>query len=333
MLNLINLFKQLKLPSSVGSKNQPRFSALPIPGYSNHRLAKDINGYPSLLISTKESPAINRPAPIKLEHLEVIYDIECRISHKETLENSKFTVISCTDQDIFLQEYFLRIGNAVIAVIGDSPSHRQVAKAVGDLVELFRVMNEAPRKSVQGLWAELLLISLATGPISLIRAWHRNPSDKFDFGSGNQRVEIKSATSRLREHHFSLDQLKPPSSVDVLIASVFVERVGTGTSLAELAESVRLKISKEPELLLYLDQVMGNTLGNDWRSVAKDKFDLKLAKKSLMFFLPENIPCIDSDLPKGVSDVHFKVDLSGSQSIDKKSEKLKDGIFKAAFPR
>lgn len=333
MLNLINLFKQLKLPNSINDKNQPRFSALPISNYSNHRLAKDVNGFPSLLISTKESPAINRPAPIKLEHLEVLYDIDCRISHKERLEDSRFTVISCTDIDVSLQEYFLRIGNAVIAVIGNSPSHRQVAKAVGDLVELFRVMNEAPKKSVQGLWAELLLISLATDPTSLVRAWHRNSEDKFDFSSGSQRLEIKSSTSKIRQHHFSLDQLKSPIGVDVLVASVFVERVGAGTSLTELAELVRLKISKEPELLLYLDQVIGNTLGNDWRSAAKDKFDLKLAIKSLLFFLPENIPCINSNLPKEISDVHFKVDLTDTRTLNKKTLSVKSGIFKAVLPK
>jgi hypothetical protein len=182
------------------------------------------------------------------------------------------------------------------------------------------------------LWAELLLISLASDPVTLLRAWHRLPGDKYDFSSENQRVEIKSAKSKLRQHHFALDQLSSPG-VDVLVASVFVERVGSGTSLTELAELVRSKINSDPGLLFYLERVIGSTLGSSWRSAAKDKFDLRLAKKSLLFFSPESIPCIDPKLPKGVTDVHFKVDLTDIPSLDKKIFKSKGGLFKAAMPR
>lgn len=331
MINLISLYKQLKLPTK--ESREAKFSASPIPGFPKHRLAKDIRGLPCLLIATDESTSSNRPASIKLEHLEVIYDVDCRISHDGKLEESRFTVISCTEEDTLMQEYFLRIGGAVVTAIGDSPTHKQISKAVDNLVELFRVMSEAPKKSVQGLWAELLVISTAADPTLMIRAWHRSPDDKYDFSAENQRIETKSATSKSRIHHFSLEQLNPPKGVDVLVASVFVERIGAGLSLLDLAEMVRTKINDEPDLLLYLDQMIGMTLGNNWRSAAKDKFDYTLAKKSLALFSSEVIPCIDSNLPKGISNVHFKVDLSNTPIIDKKLLNSNSGIFKAVLSK
>lgn len=332
IMNLVNLYKQLKPPVNKTSENEVRFSACTIPGYSKHRLAKDINGFPCLLIATKEFSTAKRPAPIKLEHLEVLYDVNCRILHKNSLEDSRFTVICCKTQDYSMQDYFLRTGNAIMELIGESPTHAQVTKAVDNLVELFRALNEPPRKSVQGLWAEVFLISMVSNPIGLIKAWHSSPDDKYDFSAENQRIETKSATSsRLRQHHFSLEQLNPPQGIEVIIASVFVERIGAGMSLMDLVEMIRTKIDKEPELLLYLDQMIGSTLGKNWRLAANDRFDYKLAKRSLTFFSSKEIPSIDPNLPKGVSNVHFQVDLVGVPVIDKKENNLKDGIFGVAL--
>jgi len=328
MINLVKLYKQLKPPVNNASENQARFSACAIPGYTKHRLAKNVNGFPCLLVATQDFSAPKRPASIKLEHLEILYDVNCRISHKDSLEDSRFTVISCKTEDPSIQDYFLRTGNAIIELIGDSPTHKQVAKAVDNLVELFRVLNEAPRKSVQGLWAEVFLMSISSNPITLLKAWHRSPGDKYDFGAENQRIETKSATSsRLRQHHFSFEQLNPPQGVRVIIASIFVERIGAGTSLDDLVEMVRKKINKEPEFLLYLDQMVGMTLGNNWKSAAKDKFDYQLAKKSITFYWSDSIPCINPDLPKQISDVRFKVDLTDAPTLDKERIKSQGGIF------
>lgn len=333
MINLINLYKQLKSPATNALESKVRFSACPIPGYTKHRLAKDINGFPNLLIATQESSVSSRPASVKLEHLEVLYDVNCRISHKDSLEESRFTVICCTEQDPLMQEYFLRTCSAIIATIGNYPTYRQVAKSVGNLVELFRALNEAPKKSVQGLWAELLVISISSNPIALIKAWHRSPGDLYDFSADNLRIEVKSAMSKTRKHHFSLEQLNPPAGVNAIIASVFVERVGSGTSLYELAEIVRKKIDKEPDLLVHLDQIIGMTLGNSWQKASKDRFDYLLAKNSLYFYESEKIPKVDINLPKEISEVHFKVDLTNVPKIDKKEFKLDDGIFGKFFSK
>ena len=328
MINLIDLYKKLSQLSDEKSGEGVRFSACPIPGYKKHRLARDINNYPCLLIATKDH-AKNRPVPIKLEHLRVLYDVDCRITHNDALEENKFTVISCTEQDRQMQDYFLRTSGAIISAIGNDPTHAKVAKAVDSLVELFRAITESPKKSVQGLWAELLVIALSKNPEELVRAWHQSPGDKYDFDLADQRLEVKSCTSKLRQHHFSLEQLRPSSDIKVLIASVFVERSGAGVSLADLAEKIRSKLSKYPELLLYLDQIIGATLGNGWRSASEERFDFQLGKKLLQYYFSEDIPSVETIIPKQVSDVHFKVDLTDIDAVSKKVHQIKGKLFKA----
>ena len=91
------------------------------------------------------------------------------------------------------------------------------------LIELFRAMTTPSRKSVQGLWAELFLIAQSRQPTILVDAWHMLPEDRYDFAMDDQRIEVKSFSGSLRQHHFSLEQLQPPEGVKTLIASMLVE--------------------------------------------------------------------------------------------------------------
>ena len=107
------------------------------------------------------------------------------------------------------------------------------------LIELFRAMSEPPRKSVQGLWAELFVISRSHHPSILIDAWHTMIEDQYDFAMGNQRIEIKSFSGDVRNHHFSLEQLHPPTGVIALVGSILVARSQAGESLHDLREKYR----------------------------------------------------------------------------------------------
>src|SRR5438046_4651887 len=120
-----------------------RFSAQPIPGYERNWLAKDANDAPSLLISVTDATGSERPIPIKLEHLTVQYDIDCRISHSGgNIEEGRFTVVHCTGDDKALHAYFLRSISAIIISLGTTPSRLDVSHAIKNLTTLFRAMTE-----------------------------------------------------------------------------------------------------------------------------------------------------------------------------------------------
>src|SRR6266487_2164402 len=179
MLDLVALFNSFQPPNAVAG--QPtRFSAQLIPGYEQHRLAKDTQDIPSLLISVSDVSGGERPIPIKLEHLTVQYDVDCRISRSDgTIEEGRFTVVRCTGSDKALHTYFLRSIGAIVVSLGTAPSRRDVAHAIKNLTILFRPMTEKPRKSVQGLWAELFLIARAYDSATMVAAWHMTSEDRY----------------------------------------------------------------------------------------------------------------------------------------------------------
>jgi len=331
MLDLIALFDSLQPPATTVS-GDARFSAKPIPGYKRHRIGKDTQGRPSLLIAVIDTPEAAWPLPTVLEHLTVQHDVTCRVIRTDGAhDEDRFTVVRSVGDDPALHAYFLRVAAALVVSLGARPSAGDVTRAIGQLVELFRAMSEAPRKSVQGLWAELLLLALAPNPDAVVEAWHAAPEDRYDFNRGAQRIEVKSTASRIRAHQFSLEQLTPPAGTTVLIASLFVERAGAGTSIADLVGEVRAYVGDRPDLLLQIDQIVGHTLGTNWPQAAGMRFDRELAESSLTFFASDDVPMIDPVVPANVSAVHFTSNLTDVPATDLPLWQAMGGLFKAAL--
>lgn len=331
VLDLFPLFKSLEPPTApVGGPGY--FSAHALPGFENHRLGKDTNGAPSLLISVRDVSARTRPSPIVLENLTVQHDVDCRIKRGDgPLEEGRFTVLRCTSQDAALHLHFLRIVSPLVMLVGTNPTRIEVSRIIDSLVELFRAINEAPRKSVQGLWAEVFLISGASVADLLVGAWHIVPQDRYDFNAGSQRIEVKSATGRARDHYFSLEQLYPPAGSHLLVASVFVERTGAGTSLGDLVSKVRHRMAGNAELVAHVDRIVYQTLGNGWQRALDERFDLELAEESLAFFDVAQIPRLSLELPPGISEVRFRSDLAGQLPLETQRMHSQGGLFRASL--
>ncbi len=289
---------------------------------------------PVLLVSARPAPSASPPAPFALEHLVVQHEVACLVSHYDGIqEQSRFSIIRCVSSDESLQKYFLRVLGSFVGLLGSSPTSADVASVVNRLVELFRLMTLPPRKSAQGLWAELLVVAESTDPVALLGAWHVLPTDVYDFNAGAQRLEVKSTGGRRRQHRFSLAQLQPPPGTRVLVASVLAESAGGGTSLRELVDEVRSRVIVCPELASRVDQVVALSLGDSWRQAFDVRFDRELATSHLAFFDAAVIPCIDPNIPAGVSDVRFVADLDDVQQQAKPDLTSAGGLSAAALPR
>lgn len=330
--DLLTLFESLAPPTETAETL--RFSAIPIPGYDTHRIGKTSQGAPSILLTVASPTDKLRPIPIVLEHLTIQYDANCRISHPDgSIEDTSFTVIQCAGGDQALYVYFLRVTSAIIAVLGTLPSQSVVNDAVQKLTELFRSVDAPPQKSIQGIWGELFLISRVKKPEVLLSAWHTIPQERYDFGQGSQRVEVKSTSGKTRQHHFSFEQLNPPPGIDLLVASIFIERSSAGVSALELADKIRAKIVGDAKLLLHLDRVVGLMLGENWHTSMSDTFDVQIAEQSLEFFEATIIPCINPVFPPEVSEIHFKSDLTGKPRADRLLFREKGGLFSALLKK
>ena len=327
---LEELFAGLQSPAMTGGETN-RYIAIPIGSSGTYRVGKDSAGAPALLIQLPSGQATDS-SPIRLRHLYVAHDVACVIHRDHGTESGKFSVLACVEADRATEGYFLRVVEALLPGLGESPDARSVNQAVDSLVELFRALSNPPIKAVQGLWAELLLLAESQDPGKLLDAWHTIPEDLYDFNEGNHRIEVKSAQGELRRHHFSLAQLLPPAGTTLAIVSVLVNRAGGGTSVDDLIDELRSLLSGSPHRLLRLYKVITLTLGARWREAELEMFDRFAARQSVTFYRPSDVPMVSPDLPPGVGNVRFSSDLTGAPSYSNGEVRALGGLIGLAAP-
>jgi hypothetical protein len=325
--DLLQLFESLVMPMPVTSGSD--LSAVKIPGLTTYRLAKDTSGSPCLLI--EQPPTGSQAAPLRLENLQVSFGVPCTVTVPEgKKEQDIFTIVRCSADDPALFPHFLNIASPIVAWLGASPTPAAVRRAIFGLVQLFQALAAPAKKTIQGIWAELLLIRLSTDPRATATAWHHEPTERFDFSAGPQRIEVKSSMNRQRAHYFSLEQLKATGGSKIVVASVFAERVGGGVSLRKLFDDTRALLAEDPQLTSRFDSVFYNSLGSGWTDAMDECFDWELAKDSLAFFNAELVPKIEGDIAPAVSDVRFRSDLSGLIALDRAALLDLGGLLAAA---
>jgi len=304
--DLVDLFDSLSPPEQ--NVGLGRFCARPVLACPACSIGKDVDGCPALLVAT-DNAAPGPVHPIVLESFRVMHMVSCRVHEGADSENERtLSIVQCTTRDRVTQEYFLRALYPIIASLPARPHREDVARSVDRLLELFRQMLSAPRRAVSGLWAELFVISEASSPEVMLRSWRSIPEEKFDFSMSSDRVDVKSSAGT-RIHHFSLDQLRPVPPLQSVVVSLLVERAEGGASAIELVDAIRSRVH-ESGLLLRLDQVVAETIGQDWRSLSDIRFAVDVARASLRIISAREIPSVAVPIPPELSSVHFKVDLT-----------------------
>ncbi|MFA5411289.1 MAG: PD-(D/E)XK motif protein [Candidatus Omnitrophota bacterium] len=327
--SLLSIFAILPIPKT--TKGGESFSAQAIER-SPHQIGKDTEGRPAILIATgdEKKRGIESPCPVALEHISVRYNVLCEISKVgEVSRQGRFIVIRCESHDNDLVEYFLRTMEVHISSLGVAPSYKQVIDMVGKLIELFRALTQVSKQSIQGLWAELLVIAESSDPHLLLRSWHFSPDDRYDFAFEQKYIEIKSTSGAARIHHFSLEQLNPPSGTSAIIVSLFVERSLNGLTVIDLMDRIQAEIRGDVSLLAHLHRNVTLILASDWRQADSLKFDQHLAKKSLRIYDVGSVPSVSCPVPLEISEVKFKANLSRTKPLDPTSLEVLDGLFAA----
>lgn len=290
------------------------------------RLGKSVEGEPAILFPSTEGAA-HRP-PVELRHLSVLFGARCHVSG-DTEEESFFTVVRCHGDDA-LQRYFLLVAQGLLSAIGSGAVDADVEKAVRAFVELFRAAAKPPANALRGLWGELLVIAHGADPATVLRAWHLAADERFDFGAGRQRLEVKTSPRSSREHHFALDQLTA-TDVDVCIASVQVEPSVAGLALLDLVDEISERLSDADDAI-RLHTTVGAVLGGEWTEYSSARFDNTLGAASLRFYRAETVPRVNVPLPVGVRLVEFVADLSVCKPMTYQDLAHAGGLWSAARP-
>lgn len=190
-------------------------------------------------------------------------------------------------------------------------------------------MSDTPTNTVHGLWTELFLINNSEKPETLLNYWHSIPEEKFDFNSGEEKIEVKSNSNFERIHFFSSEQLNPPIGSNVLIASIFIRQNNTGQNIQQLVDSITIKIKNDINLTDKLNNIVCRTLGNSLEQSIRIKFDYNIAKDSLLFYNFQDICKIEEvHIPNEVSEVKYKSDMSTVLPINFSHFKRSGDLFK-----
>lgn len=309
-LQLTSIFQKLKIEDA-HSTNGYRVSS--IPTLRNHKIGIANNGMPIFFVRSSISSSVPN---ISLDMMSVQFCQLCKLIYDngECLE-STYTVITLKPAAEEMTEYFLEILHLVLLKIGDTPSQKILIDEIEKVVDLFRQLGQSSSKTVQGLWAELLMISQSKNPAYLVNSWHITPNDIFDFNDGRNKIEVKSTSKSKRIHHFSLDQLLPNKESNLLVCSVYTIPTGYGVNIFDLAKIIDKKLSSIEDKI-RLNTMLVKTLGDKYSTAGEIYFDYQKAVDTMAFFVYSEIPTISvSCVPSTVSHVRFDSDLSDQQAL------------------
>ena len=296
--DLLRLLHETTVPEEDGL-----FSVRPLPVGSHGWIGRSKQVGAAFLIYVREG---DQPHPVSLRTIRARHRVLVEIDDGESRGEETVTLVECTCEDEETIKVFVRCVGAVLATQGGQLSSADVSLALDHLVELFREPSHATPAEIVGLWAELLVITECANPQTMASLWRLNASSRYDFGTNEERVDIKCTTSRLRHHEVSFDQANPPKGTTAGIVSVMTEATASGTTVRDLWERA---LQLAPESQHSIDTKCVRTLGRDWTSAQDYAYDLAIARSTVRLYNVQDIPRL-TELPVGVLRARFSVDFS-----------------------
>lgn len=165
----------------------------------------------------------------------------------------------------------------------------------------------------QGLWGELFFMRQIRGYAFWAPFWHSETTRLFDFSSQHNRVEVKTTVGRQRIHHFSHRQVYALEGEEIVIASLLLREDDAGLNLQELVGECRAYLLGNQHYLKLEKAV--RRAGMDDPSIAGPAYDANQAIDSLALFKSTEAPHFRMSEPPGVSETHYKVDLSAAPRL------------------
>ena len=307
---LEEIFKKLETPTE---KKEDIYKTQLILG-KYHRLGKNYNGLPSILINTKKNN--ESVAPYKGMSIRLRFNINCKI-HEEN-EKQNYTILSCISKDEQIIKIFLDICQTTISQLGKEPTPKEISEKTQMLIDLFK---EMPNKlsSIVGLWGELFLIASSRNIAKSLEAWHQHAEDKYDFFDNNEALEVKCTSKTDRKHTFKHDQLIS-NLKDHYVASIMISDDPTkGLSVVDLYEDIK-KRCKLDNLNNKLKKIFFKIVGKTpYEELNEYRYNFDYSKKNVMYYKLKDISTLVNE-DDSVTDISYKVDLSKKKNVDELSK-------------
>lgn len=320
MIEVYKIFENLQQKTPTHKEG---FIVASLPFSIFHKIGVSHEGFPLFFIECSNT---YNAIDINLDLISVTFNRPCILYQDIIKIENLYTIISLKTINPDIQKYFIEIVIIIIKQFPKPISDKQFKEEIQKLIDLFKQFSQPAYKTIQGIWAELLIIEQSKHPEYLIQSWHISPSDKFDFNDGKDKIEVKSTSRMERIHKFSLEQLNPNNTSNLLIASVFVNETGKGKSIGDLSNNI-LKRINSLDLQFRLKEIISKTLGRDVEKSFDVYFDYQQAIDSIAFFDYKNIPTIKSNIPPEINNVSFNCNLSNITTINNKDIDLSGSIL------
>ena len=286
-----------------------------IPNRLDHKIGVSKEGLPLFFIATKDTS--KNAIDINLKLIQVAFQKNCKLISKEgDKSDGIYTIVSLKTDSEDIGNYFVNTLHNLVNQLDLNPSFVQIKTELNNLVNLFRSLSKPAKKTIQGLWTELLFINQSNDIEYVIKSWHQGKNDRYDFNDGIDKVEIKSTSKSDRIHRFSLSQLQEIKDTLIIIGSTFTVETGKGINANDLIETIREKVS-DPSLILKIYNVVAETMGDEFERIFDIYFDYNLALNSIQYFNVRDIPKISDDvISPAITNVKYDCNLSNVNSID-----------------
>jgi hypothetical protein len=284
-----------------------------------------------LAILVRASPT-GGSSPRRLQKLHYTPPRALRVIDDEHQRIESFATIVCCTDETALRAAFLRVVELVLWSSAER-TEDELETSIDELVDLFQTLSRPGSSTVQGLWAELALILWSSEPQHAVSSWRSRPGATHDFESNQDKLEVKSAVTGLREHNISLDQLAELPGGRTLLASFLLEEAEDGASVGDLVDAICARMPNASEVERRIRRITMRTLGSEWKRSAINRYSLRGAEESVRFYEASHIPAPARPTPVEVKHVRFVVDLSSTEPLELQRARAMSSFFNALLPR
>jgi hypothetical protein len=289
-------------------------SAVPIPSSPTNRLGRDERGNACIIIAVAPGGTAGRP-DVRLQNLSVRRRAKCEIvrtdGERETLQG---LVVTCSAASSDLRSFFLDLFDQALDNLGTAPSELDVDAWIDHAYRLFAELDDPTAREIRGLWGELLIIASSRDPEVLVRRWHDDPRDRFDFFVPSFALEVKTCRDLDRVHVFSLAQLRPSTDTEVVVASVPVRSDPAGVSAVELLTEVEGRL-QQAESRARLREVTFR-IGGAALAESPQRFDRRSATAAIRYLRASAIPAFESAQAQEILSVQLTIQCANIPSND-----------------